>query len=580
MKIYKNKATTFLLVLLIAGSIISCRTKEKLVKGHPNIILIMTDDQGYGDFGITGNPLIETPNIDAMASKSASMLNFYVSPVCAPTRASLMTGRYNYRTGVIDTYIGRAMMHTDEVTIAEILRGAGYATGIFGKWHLGDCYPMRAIDQGFDEALVLKGGGLAQPSEPFENHGRYHDPILFHNGKMVQTLGYCTDVYFRNATNFIRKNVKEGKPFFVYIPTNAPHGPFYDVPAELLEFYKKMDLGAISYEDKPNVQRLAAIFAMIGNIDENIGTLFETLKELGIEDNTIVVFLTDNGPNTRRYVGGLRGMKGEVLEGGIRTVFYMYWPPVFKGGEFSEVRAAHYDVMPTLLDAVGVPLPDTLKIDGRSFLSLLKGDKVDWPERSLFLQWHRGDLAQPAKHFAMIGQKWKLLSSDSAKFELYNIDVDLGESNNLAAQEPDRLEKMKEEYLAWFKEVSSTRKNNYAKPRIVIGSDKELETVLTVQDWLRTAGRGWGLKGKWLLNVERPATFDVTVRISKSLPGWKAKLRIGDEEWETVFDDVNPMVTFKGIHLDAGNVDLEATVMKGNTVDPWQHVIVKRVAVD
>ncbi len=580
MKIFKNTIKLALLIYVVTGLFMSCHTGGKLVKKRPNIILIMTDDQGYGDLGIMGNPLIETPNIDAMASKSASMLNFYVSPVCAPTRASLMTGRYNYRTGVIDTYIGRAMMHTDEVTIAEILRGAGYATGIFGKWHLGDCYPMRPMDQGFDESLVLKGGGLAQPSEPFENHGRYTDPILFHNGEEVQTLGYCTDVYFRTATNFIKKNVEEGRPFFAYIPTNAPHGPFYDVPPEQLEVYKNMDLSAVSYEDKPNIDRLAAIFAMIGNIDENIGRLFQTLKALGIEDNTIVVFLTDNGPNTRRYVGGLRGMKGEVLEGGIRTVFYMYWPPVFNGGEFSDVRAAHYDVMPTLLDAAGVPFPDTLHIDGRSFLPLLKGEKVPWPERALYLQWHRGDVPQPAKHFAMIGQKWKLLSSDSAKFELYDIDIDMGESNDLAAQEPKLMNKMKEEYLAWFKDVSSTRKDNYAKPRIVIGSDKELETVLTVQDWLRTAGRGWGLKGKWLLTVERPATFDVTIRVSKPMPGWKATLKVGDVEKEGVFAAGRSRVTFKGIHLDAGDVDLEATVTDGNKIDPWQHVIVKRVAVD
>lgn len=576
----KSKYSTaiVLLIYVVAGWMQSCDIKNELVKGPPNIILIMTDDQGYGDLGVTGNPLIETPNIDAMASKSASMLNFYVSPVCAPTRASLMTGRYNYRTGVIDTYIGRAMMHTDEVTIAEVLKRAGYATGIFGKWHLGDCYPMRPMDQGFDESLVLKGGGLAQPSEPFENMGKYHDPVLFHNGTQVQTLGYCTDVYFKKAMGFIKKNVEANKPFFVYLPTNAPHGPFHDVPGELFEVYKNMDLAGISYEEKPNLNRLAAIFAMIGNVDQNIGKLFRALEQMGIDNNTIVVFLTDNGPNTRRYVGGLRGMKGEVLEGGIHTAFYMYWPKVFNGSEFSEVRVAHYDLMPTLLDAVGVPLPKGLKIDGRSFLPLLKGENVPWPERNLFLQWHRGEEPQPFKHFAMIGQKWKLLSSDSADFELYNLDIDPGESNDLAGEQPELVEKMKAGYLAWFKDVSTTREHNYAKPRIVVGSDAELETVLTVQDWLRTAGRGWGMKGKWFLTVERTATFDVTIRVSRPMPGWTAALKVGDVDVEGEFGPANSRVEFKGVHLKPGDVELEATVTQGDKIEPWLHVIMKRVA--
>ena len=558
----------------------SCDTKKQLMENHPNIILIMTDDQGYGDLGVTGNSIIETPNIDAMASKSATMSNFYVSPVCAPTRASLMTGRYNYRTGVIDTYVGRAMMHTDEVTIAEILKKAGYATGIFGKWHLGDCYPMRPLDQGFDESMVLKGGGLAQPSEPFENKRRYTDPVLFHNGHMVQTLGYCTDVYFRSATGFIKKNVEAEKPFFVYLPTNAPHGPFHDVPEELLNVYRKMDLSSISFEEKLDNERLAAIFAMIGNVDQNIGRLFQTIEQLGIQKNTIVVFLTDNGPNTRRYVGELRGMKGEVHEGGIRAPFYMYWPDVFKGDEYSDVRVAHYDLMPTLLEVAGVSLPEGLTIDGRSFLPLLKGKDISWPDRNLFLQWHRGEEPQPFKHFSMVGQKWKLLSADSADFELYDLETDPGESHNLANEKPELLEKMKNGYMTWFDDVSSTRENNYAKPRIVIGSDAEVETVLTAQDWLRTAGRGWGAKGKWLLTVEGPATFDVTIRVSESKPGWHGSLKLGEVVVDKVFSPNDDKVVFEGIYLEPGDIDLEATVTQGDKIEPRLHVIVKKGGVN
>ena len=564
-------------VFLIFGLVIVISSCDQKKTEYPNIILIMTDDQGYGDLGITGNPIIETPNIDAMASKSATMSNFYVSPVCAPTRASLMTGRYNYRTGVIDTYVGRAMMHTDEVTIAEILKKAGYATGIFGKWHLGDCYPMRPIDQGFDESMVLKGGGLAQPSEPFENKRRYTDPVLFHNGQMVQTLGYCTDVYFRTATSFIKKNVEAEKPFFVYLPTNAPHGPYHDVPEELFNVYSEMDLSSISLEEKLNVDRLAAIFAMIGNVDQNIGRLFKTIEQLGIQKNTIVVFLTDNGPNTRRYVGELRGMKGEVHEGGIRAPFYMYWPDVFKGDEYSDVRVAHYDLMPTLLEVAGVSLPEGLAIDGRSFLSLLKGKEISWPDRNLFLQWHRGEEPQPFKHFSMVGQKWKLMSADSADFELYDLETDPGESHNLANEKPELLEKMKNGYMTWFNDVSSTRENNYAKPRIVIGSDAEVETVLTAQDWLRTAGRGWGAEGKWLLTVAGPATFDVTIRVSEPKPGWLSTLKLGEVVLDKDFGPNDDRVVFEGIHLEPGDIDLEATVTQGDKIEPRLHVIVKKV---
>ncbi|MBU6401841.1 MAG: sulfatase-like hydrolase/transferase, partial [Verrucomicrobia bacterium] len=170
---------------------------------RPNIILILTDDQGYGDLGITGNPVVQTPNIDALARRGASLAEFYVCPVCSPTRASLMTGRYNYRTGVVDTYLGRSMMNPAEVTLARVLKDAGYATGIFGKWHLGDCYPLRPIDRGFDEELVLRGGGLAQPADPIANRDRYTNPVLIHNGQEVATTGYCTDVYFDAAMKFM-----------------------------------------------------------------------------------------------------------------------------------------------------------------------------------------------------------------------------------------------------------------------------------------------------------------------------------------------------------------------------------------
>ena len=219
----------------------------------PNVVLIMTDDQGYGDFGATGNRVIQTPHLDQLATQSVQLSHFYVSPVCSPTRASLMTGRYNYRTRCIDTWIGRSMMDPNETTVAEVLQGAGYRTGIFGKWHLGDCYPMRPNDQGFHESLVHKGGGLAQPSEPLENKRRYTDPILFKNGQQVQTKGYCTDVYFDHALEFIKRSHQSNKPFFTYIATNAPHGPFHDVPGKVIDELQTKASGA-SHDHERQIQ--------------------------------------------------------------------------------------------------------------------------------------------------------------------------------------------------------------------------------------------------------------------------------------------------------------------------------------
>ncbi|MCF7972304.1 MAG: sulfatase-like hydrolase/transferase, partial [Phycisphaerae bacterium] len=282
-------------------------------KTRPNVILIVTDDQGYGDFGFIGNPVIKTPHLDAMAKNSARMTHYYVSPVCAPTRACLMTGRYNYRTRVKDTYIGRAMMEPQEVTIAEMLKSSGYATGLFGKWHLGDNYPMRPQDQGFDEVLMLRGGGIGQPSDPPGGEGKYTDPILFHNGVETPQKGYCTDVYFDAALSWVESQVQQEKDFFVYLPTNAPHGPFHDVPRDWYDHYKGLNLSSDQFPQtnghklptKWDTDILARIFAMISNIDDNIEKLISRLQALGQLDNTLILFMVDNGPNTRRYVAGM-----------------------------------------------------------------------------------------------------------------------------------------------------------------------------------------------------------------------------------------------------------------------------------
>lgn len=557
---------------------------------RPNVVLIMTDDQGSGDFGVMGNPAIETPNIDAMARRSATMTTFYVSPVCSPTRACLLTGRYNYRTRCIDTYVGRSMMDPDETTVAELLSSAGYATGVFGKWHLGDCYPMRANDQGFQEALVHRGGGLAQPSEPRENNNHYTDPVLFHNGQQVHTSGYCTDVYFGAALEFIAKAHAEQRNFFAYIATNAPHEPFHDVPAELLKHYqaKREVLAKLILSKLPpdrmekEVDDLARIAAMITNVDQNVGKLFAKLAELGITDNTLVIFLVDNGPNRMRYVGQRRGMKTEVYDGGIRSPLWLHWPARLPAGRACDQLAAHIDVAPTILEACGVTVPDTLRFDGRSFLPLLEGRDVAWPERNLVIQSHRGDVPVRYHHFMIRDQRWKLLNASGfgrerpegePKFELYDLQADPFESTNLVAEQPEVFQRLKRAYEQWFDDVSSTRPDNYAPPRIWIGTPHENPTVLTRQDWREGTWERQSL-GYWELHVAAENVYDIRAELDPQAEPCEAVLEVsGITKSAQVPANAN-VIEFQGVMLPVGDTRLRVRLASGDKVRGAYQVVV------
>jgi arylsulfatase/arylsulfatase A len=578
------------LLLITTGCSETEEPPDPQVKNRPNIILVITDDQGYGDFGVMGNPIIQTPSIDAMAARSAEMTTFYVSPVCAPTRANLMTGRYNYRTRAIDTFIGRAMMEPDEVTLAEILRDAGYGTGIFGKWHLGDNYPMRAMDQGFQEALVHRGGGIGQPSDPPGGEDKYTDPILFHNGEQVQTTGYCTDVYFDAALNWIKQQVQQEDNFFAYIPTNAPHGPYGDVPPDWQERYEAMNLENDQFPqdtghplpDRIGHTNRANIFAMISNIDDNMGRLFEMLDKLGITDNTLVIFMTDNGPNGRRYVSGMRGLKADIYEGGIRSPFFAHWPSMLEAGHKADQPVAHYDVLPTLLDAARIAVPTGVKLDGRSFLPLLKGENVAWPDRNLFIQTHRGNQPVRYHHFMTRDSKWKLVHASGFPnesfegepgFELYDMENDPLEMNDVAEEHPDVVVRMRQAYDAWFDDVSNTRPDNYAPPRIYIGTEHENPVVLTRQDWRHTKGQPWApdSDGFWLLHAPEAQTYSVRLRFPAAETAGIATLEFGDQTLSADLDKGTTEHTFEGIELAAGDLQLHAELRLGMvSKGPWQ----------
>lgn len=493
---------------------------------QPNVILIMSDDQGYGDLGVHGNPIVRTPNLDAMAARSAVLSRFYVSPVCTPTRASLLTGRYNYRTRAIDTFRGRAMMDPAEVTVAELLSKAGYATGIFGKWHLGDCYPMRPIDQGFQKALVHRGGGIGQPSDPPGGEGKYTDPILFHNGEPVAKQGYCTDIYFTEAMRWANKAVDAKQPFFLYLPTNCPHGPFNDVPPEKLAYYEQQDIVAARFPKaerghpigKMDDEVQARVYAMIENLDDNVGRLMKWLGDRGLAENTLVIFMTDNGRATPGYNAGMRGNKSTVYEGGIRSPFFAHWPGTLEPGVASDKPAAHIDILPTLLEVCGVEKPADLALDGRSLLPLLKREKINWQPRTLFTQSHRGDKPVLYHNFAARTERWKLVHASgfgreqpppNRQLELFDMQADPFETREVSGEHPEIVQQLLAEYEAWFADVSATRDDNYAPPRIAVGSPHERTTVLTRQDW---RGASWDPKdcGYWEIEVPETRLFHVT----------------------------------------------------------------------
>ena len=521
---------------------------------RPNVVLILTDDQGYGDVGWHGNDKVRTPHTDRLAAESTEFEQFYVCPVCTPTRATMMTGRYNYRTRAIDTYLGRAMMDPEEVTVAEMLAGGGYRTGIFGKWHLGDNYPMRACDQGFHESLVHKGGGLCQPANPPEGNS-YFDPTLFRNGKPVKTKGYCTDIFTDAALKFIEDN--RDRPFFLYLPTNAPHTPLH-VDEKYAKPYKAMGLDDTT----------AKLYAMLTNLDDNIGRLLAKLKELKLEEDTIVFFITDNGPQQARYNAGLRGRKGSVWEGGIRVPMIVRWPGRFAPGKKINRIAGHIDILPTLLDICGVSKPAGLKLDGRSLMPLLTQDAPDWPDRTMFFQWHRGDVPDMGRACAARNQRWKLVQAQgvnrkppaNAAWELFDIENDPLEKNNVAAQHPGIAAKLRKEYEAWFRDVSGTR--GYAPPRIHIGTPHENPVMLSRQDW-RGPKAGWGgtSLGHWEVHVAKEGTYSITLRCQAFNAPATAFFRFGDVTRDVKLEPGAKTCTFKDVPLKAGDGKLEAWVL-------------------
>jgi len=530
-------------ILIFALTIIlffSCKPEDQETTSSlvelPNIVLIMTDDQGIGDFGFMGNPYIQTANLDKLASESLNLTNFYVSPVCAPTRASLMTGRYSERTGIYDTFNGGAIMSADEVTIAEVLKEHGYRTGIFGKWHLGDNYPSRPIDQGFDEVLVHRGGGMGQPGDYlnfFAMDSSYFDPVLFHNGQPEQTKGYCSDIFTDGAIEFIKHHNSSGaeQPFFVYLSFNAPHTPL-QLPQKYYNMYKDLEFDTDAFPIKPNaVPRMTEadkeaarrVYGMVTNIDDNIGRLMEVLKKENLEQNTIVVFLSDNGPQHVRYKLGLRKRKSSVYSGGVRVPCLIHYPAKYPGKQNLDIPLAHIDLFPSLLDLCGINQPDH-EIDGISFV----GERASnvFLDRTLFFEWGRGFLVK-YRNFAALKGDYKLVGntradSELSDFELYHLKSDPYEERNRVEEDTIIASELKRGMDAWYEEIISAPNNNRLLPAF-IGSEYENPTVLNRNDAKGTpvAWRQEDVLGYWDIKVVETANYDVTLHFIEpiSAPG-------------------------------------------------------------
>ena len=489
-----NRLSGFLLQLTLL------LTAQLAVADRPNIVMVIADDQGYGDLGHTGNPVIQTPHLDTLAAESTSLTDYHVAPTCSPTRAALMTGHWTDRTGVWHTINGRSMLRENEVTLGQLLKDNGYATGMFGKWHLGDNYPYRPEDRGFDEVYRHGGGGVGQTPDLWDN--AYFDGHYFHNGKVVPAEGFCTDVFFQQAHRFIRQQAEAGQPFFAYVSTNAPHGPLH-CPQAYLD----------RYAGQPAA--IAAFYGMITNIDDNVGATRKLLAELGIAENTLFIFTTDNGTATGQKVfnAGMRGKKGSEYDGGHRVPFIAHWPAAGWNRKHACDRLCHaVDVVPTLVEVVGGKRPEGLTWDGISIRPLLDPavDTAAWPDRMLVTDSQRVRDPIKWKQTAVMSQQWRLVNGK----ELYDIEADPGQQRNVAADHPNQVAAMTAFYDAWWTELEPT----FAQTtEIYLGHPDAAEVTLTGHDWISSGYAPWNQQ-----LIRAAAGFPRTAKQNKQPAGAKA----------------------------------------------------------
>lgn len=482
----KKKFPLGLLIMLFS---IGVNAESKSLKGtRPNIILVMTDDQGMGELSCLGNTVIHTPNLDSFYIKSTRFTDFHVSPTCSPTRSAIMSGRHEFKNGVTHTLDERELMALSTTTFPQLLQNAGYKTGIFGKWHLGDVDAYQPYNRGFDEVFIHGAGGIGQSYKcscgdfPPNKENPYFDNVILHNDTIVQTKGFCTDVFFQAALDWIKKQHDKGNSYFAYIPTNAPHNP-----PIAPDKYKKRFL------DEGWNETVAGRYGMIENIDDNFGLLMQKLKEWDALENTLIIFITDNGMRhytadktlkngnpTMLYNAHFKSGKGSVYEGGTHVPSFWYWKDILKKGVDISSLTAHIDFYKTFCDLAGVNIPDNIqKIDGRSLLPLLENPNTDWPDRKLFDhngRWGKG--VDPNEHKyegAIRSQRWRMITFGGSEFkraELFDISCDPYEDKDVASQHPEVIRELKVAYDQWWNEciplmVNENRPNAKANPQAI-----------------------------------------------------------------------------------------------------------------
>ncbi|MDO6489636.1 arylsulfatase [Colwellia sp. 6_MG-2023] len=579
-------------------NVIGCSSDKQIVeqmseKTLPNIILVMTDDQGYGDFGHNNNPIVKTPIIEQLANESTRFTNFHVDPTCSPTRAALLSGQYSLRAGVWHTVMGRHILSDKHVTLPERLQQAGYTTGMVGKWHLGDNYPFRPQDQGFDYVLMHGAGGIGQTPDHWGN--TQFDDTYYLNGEAKKYNGYATDIWFNQAINFIHENANKPDPFFLYVSTNAPHAPFR-APDQYVDPYRELGVP----------EELALFYGMIASLDENVSRLQSAMQDTNITDNTIFIFMTDNGSvmggrsaklvtgETKALIEknigqkitslnfGMKGAKNTVYEGGHRVPFYISWPNGgFKAPSNIEGLTAHFDVMPTLLDLIGEDISG-LDTDGISLKSALtKGTPL--PDRTLTVTTQRVLDPDPNRPYAVMNGEWRYVHGNSkpGSIELFNLEIDPGQNTNVIEQHPEIAKQLANSYQQWWQHTTG---KGMPTMRSIIGSDKENPMRITSHDWMatdtkqvgHTVGFGndqWAKKGwlgredsfeisPWKVTAEQAGRYQFTIYLhdklaNKVIPKSFAHLTLNEKAFVHDVNDGTTKVTFT-TDLAKGDLDIKA----------------------
>ncbi len=522
----------------------------------PNVVLLITDDQGYGDIGFHGNKEIKTPTIDSLARSSLRLTNFHSDPTCAETRAALMTGRYPLRGGVWHTIMGRSILEKNAVTMPQLFKQAGYRTGMFGKWHLGDNYPYRPHDRGFDVSLRLGGGGVTQLPDVWGND--YFDDVYWANDKLQPSRGYCTDVFFDAARKFIIDSPKD-QPFFCYLATNAPHSPY-----NVADSYKK------PYIDAGIEEPRASFYGMITNIDDNLQKLLKVIDEQGVADNTIFIFMTDNGSaagstpaNARReargFTAGMRAKKGSQYDGGHRVPCFIRYPKALPAdAEFSKLTA-HMDLLPTLAELCG--LKDLPTFDGRNLLPYFKAPNT-WPARTQIVQSHRVEEPVMWTKSAVMTDQYRLVDGK----ELFDMQADPGQTKPLTGdQYTETIATLRKAYEDWWKDM---RVDPSRYSSIVLGSKAAPMVRLNGHDWhgpqpvvtQEAVLTDPVSQGFWAVEIERPGAYQFLLsRRPLEQPGAlncvKARVSVGDVQGEVSCDPASVLAPIS-LRLEPGSAKL------------------------